>query len=70
MLDGGLEAQPALSVEAWLVTDERAELIGELRRLAAGRGLRPEVTRFDRRGLSIIPRPVAHTRTSRSASRS
>jgi len=42
-IDGGPGAEPAGPMAAWLVTDERAELIGELRRLAAARGLRPAV---------------------------
>ena len=41
MLDGGPGAAPAGRLDAWLVTDERAELRSQLRRLAAERGLRP-----------------------------
>jgi hypothetical protein len=36
-IDGGLGAEPAGRLVAWLVTDERAELIRELRRLATAR---------------------------------
>jgi hypothetical protein len=61
MLDGGPGAEPAGALDAWLVTDERAELIGEIRRLANGRGRRPEVRRFDDSNVSVIPRPVRHT---------
>jgi alkanesulfonate monooxygenase SsuD/methylene tetrahydromethanopterin reductase-like flavin-dependent oxidoreductase (luciferase family) len=44
-----------------LVTDERAELIRELRRLAAAHGLRPAVRAYRADGLVITPRPVVHT---------
>ena len=37
-IDGGPGAEPAGPLAAWLVTDERAELIRELRRLAAAHG--------------------------------
>ena len=46
---------------AWLVTDERAELIRELRRLAAAHGLVPAVSAFHASGLTITPRAVVHT---------
>lgn len=65
MFDGGPGAEPSGRLDAWLVTDERAELIGKLRRLAAGYGLRPEVAEFSagrgRDTLRITPEPVAHT---------
>ena len=46
---------------AWLVTDERAELIRELRRLAAAHGLVPAVSAFHASGLTITPWAVVHT---------
>jgi hypothetical protein len=46
---------------AWLVTDERAELIGDIRRAAGAAGLRPEVRTYDGDDLLITPLPVAHT---------
>jgi hypothetical protein len=61
MLDGGPGAEPAGALDAWLVTDERAELIGEIRRLADGRGRRADVRRFDDATLSVVPHPVRHT---------
>jgi hypothetical protein len=48
-------------VDAWLVTDARAELIGEIRRLARARGLEPQVGGLAFAGVTIEPRPVAHT---------
>ena len=61
MIDGGPGAVPPGRLDAWLVTDARAELISSLRRLARRRGLVPEVREFDQGGLRIRPRPVRHT---------
>jgi hypothetical protein len=61
MLDGGPGATPAGRLDAWLVTDERAELRSQLRRLAAERGLRPYAGSFQRAALQIDARPVVHT---------
>jgi hypothetical protein len=61
MLDGGAENAPAGPLNAWLVTDARAELIGEIRRLGPDRDLQPAVARFDSPGLAVRPRKVAHT---------
>ena len=60
-IDGGPGAEPAGPLAAWLVTDERAELIRELRRLAAAYGLRPGVRAFHASGLAITQHPVVHT---------
>jgi hypothetical protein len=60
-IDGGPGAVPAGRLDAWLVTDERAELIGKLRRLASERDLVPHVASFTRGGLDIRPLPVVHT---------
>ena len=59
-IDGGPGAEPGPLV-AWLVTDERAELIRELRRLAAAHGLVPAVSAFHASGLVITPLAVVHT---------
>jgi hypothetical protein len=50
-------------VDAWLVTDERAELIREIRTLARKSDLVPEVACFTGKGgaLRIRPLPVVHT---------
>jgi hypothetical protein len=61
VLDGGPGAEPSGHVDAWLVTDERAELRSALRQLADARGLAPAVDAFDARGLRIQPHPVVHT---------
>jgi hypothetical protein len=60
-IDGGPGAAPAGPPSAWLVTDERAELIRELRRLAAAYGLSPAVRAYNASGLAITPQPVVHT---------
>lgn len=62
MLDGGAGAVPDPPLDAWVVTDERAELIREIRRLADERSVEPPAIRsFSRRGLRIRPRRVVHT---------
>ena len=61
MIDGGPRADPSGQLDAWLVTDERAELIAAIRRLAAKKGLVPYAGSFRRDGLSAECRPVIHT---------
>jgi hypothetical protein len=61
MFDGGAEAAPEGSLDAWLVTDARAELIGEIRRVARERAVQTLVARFDSPGLTVRPRKVTHT---------
>ncbi len=61
MLDGGASAEPAGRLDAWLVSDERAELIAELRHLAALRGLAVRAGDHRVPGCSITYHPVAHT---------
>jgi hypothetical protein len=61
MIDGGPGAAPGGRLDAWLVTDEHAELITDLRRLAGRWGLVPRAATFRRDGLSIVRRPVVHT---------
>jgi hypothetical protein len=61
MIDGGPGAEPPGRLDAWLVTDERAELIGAIRRLAARKGLLPRARSFRRDGLLVERRPVVHT---------
>jgi hypothetical protein len=60
-IDGGPGAEPPTVLDAWLVTDERAELATALRALAAARGLAPAVRGHDAEGLEIRPHPVVHT---------
>jgi hypothetical protein len=61
MLDGGPGAEPTGRIDAWLVTDDRSELIRPLRRLAAIRGTAIEVASMQLDGLRIEPRAVVHT---------
>ncbi|UXY32268.1 hypothetical protein [Streptomyces sp. HUAS TT20] len=63
VFDGGpgAEPPPGVSLEAWLVTDEHAELRSALRRLAAERGLVPRMADADLRDLRIRAFPVVHT---------
>jgi len=61
MLDGGPGSAPDGEIDAWLVTDERAELSGAIRSLAAPRNVLPQVCAFHAPGLDVIPLPVTHT---------
>jgi len=61
MLDGGPGSAPDGPLQAWLVTDDRAELIREIRALAAERGVEPGVGAGNAAGLRIRPRKVVHT---------
>jgi hypothetical protein len=61
MIDGGPGAVPRGWLDVWLVTDEGAELIAEIRRLARRWRLAPRVETFRRDGLSVVPRRVVHT---------
>lgn len=61
MLDGGPGAEPGGRLEAWLVTDERAELIGGIRREAAARGVEARAGDLRRGELRVLRRDVEHT---------
>jgi hypothetical protein len=60
-LDGGPGAEPTGRLDAWLVTDAKAELMPALRRLARARELSVAVDHFDQPGLVVDPQPVVHT---------
>ncbi|EST36458.1 hypothetical protein [Streptomyces roseochromogenus] len=62
VFDGGPGAEPPEGrVDAWLVTDEHAELRSALRHLAAERGLVPRMADADLGELRVRAHPVAHT---------
>jgi hypothetical protein len=61
MIDGGPGAEPPGRVDAWLVTDERAELIASIRRLAGARGITAEATDLHLDHLQFQCHPVVHT---------
>jgi len=61
MIDGGPGADPTGHLDAWLVTDERAELIGSIRRLAFARHLVTEAASFRCDSLQVERRSVTHT---------
>lgn len=62
MLDGGPGAEPRGPLDAWLVTDARAELIRQIDELAAVLRVAPEVGPYKGAGgLALTPRPVEHT---------
>jgi hypothetical protein len=61
MIDGGPGAVPSGRLDAWLVTDDRAELIGAIRRLARAKGVRPYAGTFRKGGMRVESRRVIHT---------
>jgi hypothetical protein len=61
MVDGGPGAVAADRLDAWLVTDVRAELMAEIRRLARRRGLDPDVREYVAGDVAIRPLAVQHT---------
>jgi hypothetical protein len=61
MIDGGPGAEPGGRLDAWLLTDARAELGAGIRALARVRGLTAHVGEFDSPPLRIELRPVVHT---------
>ena len=61
-VDGGPGAQPPRNLQAWLVTDEHAELRAALRRLAQDHGVAdPAISEYLAGGLRMRPFPVEHT---------
>jgi hypothetical protein len=65
MFDGGLGAEPRRHIDAWLVSDARAELIREIRELGHAYGTQPAVTPYAAawgpESLRVSPLAVAHT---------
>jgi Beta-lactamase superfamily domain len=48
-------------LDAWLVSDERCELISAIRALSRDKGTEPRVSAHRSTGLRIAPKPVIHT---------
>ena len=61
MLDGGPGSQPGGRLTAWLVTDERAELIGRIRALGRALGVEPRMGDVRHAALAVESHPVVHT---------
>src|SRR5881396_2653810 len=61
MLDGPPESDPKCELNDWLVTDDRGELIGKIRKAASARDLTPRVGSYQSGNLTIKPRKVVHT---------
>lgn len=60
-VDGGGAADPGRPLDAWLVCDERAELMPQIRRRARELEVRPAVASFAADGVVMRPLPVRHT---------
>lgn len=61
MLDGGPEAVPEAAVAAWLVTDERGELVPAIRRIGRAWSVAPAVAEFSSAGMTLTPLAAEHT---------
>jgi hypothetical protein len=61
MLDGGGASTPPGPLDEWLVSDERAELMADIRRQGRLLGVRPRVGNWHGDGLDVEPLPVVHT---------
>jgi hypothetical protein len=61
VIDGGADSVARGCIDAWLLTDDRAELAPAIRTSARALGLVARVASFRARELRIEPRPVVHT---------
>ena len=61
IVDAGPHALPKGQIDAWLLTDDHAELAAAIRRRARELGLVARVASFHAGDLRIEPRPVVHT---------
>jgi hypothetical protein len=61
MFDGGGEATPAPPLDEWLVCDEHAELMADIRRRGRRLHVEPRVAEWYADGVGIAPIPVVHT---------
>lgn len=60
-IDGGAGSRVGRRLDAWLVTDDHAELIAAIRRRARALGVEPAVAPFASGPLAIVPHRVIHT---------
>jgi hypothetical protein len=61
MLDGGPGSEPSGRLDAWLVSDEHAELMPQIRRIARRWDLEPRIADFSRGDLVARFHRVVHT---------
>lgn len=61
IIDGGPDIVPKGRIDAWLLTDDHAELAAAIRRKARWNGLLARVAPFHSVNLRIDPKPVVHT---------
>ena len=61
MLDGGPGAERSGPLDAWLLSDDHAELTAPIRRLARARGLEPRMGDFTSDRMRLEFHPVIHT---------
>jgi hypothetical protein len=61
IIDGGPDTAPKGRIDAWLLTDERAELAATIRASARARGLVAKVAPFRAGDLCLEPKPIVHT---------
>jgi hypothetical protein len=61
MLDGGGAADPGAPLDAWLVCDDHAELMPQIRRQARKFGVRLAIDSVESEDVRLTPVPVRHT---------
>jgi len=61
IIDGGPDTVPKGRIDAWLLTDDHAELAAAIRMKARSRGLEARAASFHSGNLKIEPKPVVHT---------
>ncbi|WP_327584222.1 MBL fold metallo-hydrolase [Nonomuraea sp. NBC_00507] len=61
LLDGGGDAAGGERLDGWLVCDERAELMPQIRHAARGLRMSAGVAVYEAAGVEIVPLPVSHT---------
>ncbi|PKW17303.1 MBL fold metallo-hydrolase [Saccharopolyspora spinosa] len=61
VIDGGGTAEEGEQIGAWLVCDERAELMPSIRRRSAALGVPAGVVEYQAGGVRLSPLPVEHT---------